>query len=574
MFSLLLAILGFGFLVFIHELGHFLVAKLFGVKVECFSIGMGPKVFGFKKGDTVYQIGAIPMGGFCQFKQDALKDDLPEILTEKKFRLLVSILNSKISDEKLAKFYKKLPPQTIESAKFLELTKDKENRPDAECLFDCYEQNDNVYVRKKDLSDKDIFVLLEYLESVGIHEFEYHLDDKGFANEKERKDFINLVYKAMNLRKLRDLDSFFGVHPFKRLLVAFAGPFMNYLFAIILFSLVFVGARKEVIIPNKILLSDDVGREEASISPAKKAGLLSGDKIISVNNHVIDSFSDLTEEMMLAGTRSKLKVVVDRNGEKLEFQVLPEWDKNTMRPLLGVYFYQEPLIDRAEESKLAKFLDLQNGDKITAIGGKRDLISTVFVERYLMNLWETKTAGTLTVLRNNTEFDIDINVNNFEQKNIFLPYYFEIREMKGKNWFAALGESFKESNKLIKMTALSTYALIAKPKGDISEQVGGPIKIGYLMKNIADAGFSNSFIEGMRNFFLVLANISLALAFFNLLPLPALDGGYIVMSVVEMVMRKPVRMRYVYILNFATLVLLMGLGLLVAVMDIFYIMGQ
>ena len=185
-----------------------------------------------------------------------------------------------------------------------------------------------------------------------------------------------------------------------------------------------------------------------------------------------------------------------------------------------------------------------------------------------------KTAGTLTVLRNDTEFDIDINVNNFEQKDIFLPYYFEIREMKGKNWFAALGESFKESNKLIKMTALSTYALIAKPKGDISEQVGGPIKIGYLMKNIADAGFSNSFIEGMRNFFLVLANISLALAFFNLLPLPALDGGYIVMSVVEMVMRKPVRMRYVYILNFATLVLLMGLGLLVAVMDIFYIMGQ
>lgn len=54
--------------------------------------------------------------------------------------------------------------------------------------------------------------------------------------------------------------------------------------------------------------------------------------------------------------------------------------------------------------------------------------------------------------------------------------------------------------------------------------------------NIADAGFSNNFWEGLRNFFLILANISLALAFFNLLPLPALDGGYIVMSVVEMVM--------------------------------------
>ena len=574
MFSLLLAILGFGFLVFIHELGHFLVAKLFGVKVECFSIGMGPKVFGFKIGDTLYQIGAIPMGGFCQFKQDALKDDLPETLTEKKFCLLTKILKGKVSDETLTKFYKKMPPKTISATEFLKLTEDKENRPDAESLFDCYEQDGDVFVLKKDLTEKDIFVSLEYLESFKKYEFEYYLNDDGFVNTKERKDFINVVYKSMDLRSLRDSDSFFGVHPFKRLLVAFAGPFMNYLFAIILFSLVFIGARKEVIIPNRILLSDDVGREESTVSPAKKAGLLSGDKIISVNNHPINSFSELTEEMMLTGTRSKLNVKVERNGEILAFQVQPEWDKNTMRPLLGVYFYQEAVVDRIEESELAKSLGLRNGDKITAIGGKRDLISTVFVERYLTQLWETKADGTLTILRDNEEIDVNINVNQFEQKDIFLPYYFEIREVKGKNWFAALGEGFKESNKLIRMTALSTYALIAKPKGDISEQVGGPIKIGYLMKNIADAGFSNSFWEGLRNFFLVLANISLALAFFNLLPLPALDGGYIVMSVVEMVMRKPVKMRYVYVLNFVALMLLMSLGLLVAVMDIFYIMGQ
>ena len=113
MFSLLLAILGFGFLVFIHELGHFLVAKLFKVKVECFSIGMGPKVIGFKKGDTVYQIGAIPMGGFCQFKQDALKDDLPEVLTRKKFELLSNALKNKISEEKLSEYYRKMPPKSI-----------------------------------------------------------------------------------------------------------------------------------------------------------------------------------------------------------------------------------------------------------------------------------------------------------------------------------------------------------------------------------------------------------------------------------------------------------------------------
>lgn len=574
MFSLLLAILGFGFLVFIHELGHFLVAKLFKVKVECFSIGMGPKVIGFKKGDTVYQIGAIPMGGFCQFKQDALKDDLPEVLTRKKFELLSNALKNKISEEKLSEYYRKMPPKSIAISEFRNLTKDKENRPDAECLFDCYEEDNDVFVRKEDLSDKNIYVSVEYLESFGTYEFEYCLNSEAFATGKERKDFINLVYKSMNLRELKDSDSFFGVYPFKRLLVAFAGPFMNYIFAIILFSLIFAGARKEIVIPNKILLSDDVERKEASVSPAKSAGLLSGDRIISVNNHSIESFSELSEEMILAGTRSKLNIGIDRNGEILKFQVQPEWDKNLMRPLLGVYFYQEPLLDRVEESKLAQFLNLQNGDKIVAVDGKRDLISTVSVERYLMNLWQTKTAGTVTVLRNNAEFDVNVDLGGFDEKDIFLCYYFEVKDVKGKNLFAACAEGFKESNKLIKITALSTYALIVKPKGDISRQVGGPIKIGYLMKNIADEGFSNSFLEGMRNFFIVLANISLALAFFNLLPLPALDGGYIVMSAAEMIMRKPIKIGYVYILNFIALMLLMGLGLFVAVMDIFYIIGH
>lgn len=574
MFSLLLAILGFGFLVFIHELGHFLVAKLFKVKVECFSIGMGPKVVGFKKGDTVYQIGAIPMGGFCQFKQDALRDDLPEVLSREKFALLSDVLKGKMSEETLAEYYRRMPPKSIESADFNNLTKDKESRPDAQCLFDCYEESGGVFVRKEDLSDKDIYVTVEYLESFEKYGFEYCLNDDAFSTEKERKDFINLIYKSMNMRKLRDSDSFFGVNPFKRLLVAFAGPFMNYVFAIVLFSLVFVGAGKEVVIPNKILLSDDVGREDSSVSPAKRAGLLTGDVIISVNNHPVTSFSELTEEMFLAGTRSKLTVGVKRNDEILKFQVQPEWDKNSMRPLLGVYFYQEPKLDKTEGSTLAKALNLQDGDIITAIDGKRDLISTVTVGHYLTELWKAKEVGTLTVLRDNEEFDVSVDIGDFDEKDVFLPYYYEVKEVKGKNVFAAFAAGFKESNKLIKMTAFSTYALIVKPKGDISQQVGGPIKIGYLMKNVTDAGFSNSFLDGLRNFFIILANISLALAFFNLLPLPALDGGYIVMSVAELIMRRPIKIRYVYILNFIALMLLMGLGLLVAVMDIFYIIGH
>jgi regulator of sigma E protease len=59
-----------GILVFVHELGHFLVAKWLGVRVVSFSIGMGPRVFGFRRGETDYRISLLPLGGFVRMAGD------------------------------------------------------------------------------------------------------------------------------------------------------------------------------------------------------------------------------------------------------------------------------------------------------------------------------------------------------------------------------------------------------------------------------------------------------------------------------------------------------------------------
>ncbi len=55
-----------GILVFVHEFGHFIMAKRAGVRVEKFSLGMGPKLFGYKKGDTEYMLSALPLGGYVK----------------------------------------------------------------------------------------------------------------------------------------------------------------------------------------------------------------------------------------------------------------------------------------------------------------------------------------------------------------------------------------------------------------------------------------------------------------------------------------------------------------------------
>jgi len=64
--SIAIAIFGLALLIVLHEGGHFLVARLCGMKVERFSIGFGSPLFSFKRGDTIYQIAPVPLGGFVQ----------------------------------------------------------------------------------------------------------------------------------------------------------------------------------------------------------------------------------------------------------------------------------------------------------------------------------------------------------------------------------------------------------------------------------------------------------------------------------------------------------------------------
>ena len=64
MLTILAAILVFGILVTVHEFGHFITAKLTGMRVDEFAIGFGPKLYQQKDGDTLYSLRAIPLGGY------------------------------------------------------------------------------------------------------------------------------------------------------------------------------------------------------------------------------------------------------------------------------------------------------------------------------------------------------------------------------------------------------------------------------------------------------------------------------------------------------------------------------
>src|SRR3989339_1079181 len=81
--SIFVFLLVLSILVLVHELGHFLVAKHFGVMIEEFGFGLPPKLFGKKIGDTLYSINALPFGGFVKLHGEQEED--PETNIKRSF---------------------------------------------------------------------------------------------------------------------------------------------------------------------------------------------------------------------------------------------------------------------------------------------------------------------------------------------------------------------------------------------------------------------------------------------------------------------------------------------------------
>src|SRR5215217_8143500 len=86
-------VLVLGFLIFAHEAGHFLFAKLFRVRVLVFSFGFGKRLFGFKHGDTDYRVSLIPLGGYVRMAGDVPEENTPanpdEFLSKPKWQRLL-----------------------------------------------------------------------------------------------------------------------------------------------------------------------------------------------------------------------------------------------------------------------------------------------------------------------------------------------------------------------------------------------------------------------------------------------------------------------------------------------------
>jgi regulator of sigma E protease len=137
---------------------------------------------------------------------------------------------------------------------------------------------------------------------------------------------------------------------------------------------------------------------------------------------------------------------------------------------------------------------------------------------------------------------------------------------------AALAKGMSESWNTF-LISLRSLGLLFKGI-DLTQAVSGPIRITMMVGDVATAGFGQSFGTGLRSMADFLALISIALCIMNLLPLPILDGGLIILTIVEMIRRKPLHPRAIGAFQTVGVVLIIGLMIFAIFGDIQYLVRQ
>ncbi len=293
--QILAFIIVLGFLVFVHEFGHFAVAKWIGVRVDVFSIGFGPKIVGFKRGDTDYRIAAIPLGGYVKMAGH----DPGEELTGAAFEF-----GSRKVWERMAIIFAGPLMNLIWAIVFIAII-----------FYAGIEKP--LYLSQS--------AKIGWVEGgspaakAGLHvgDLLYKIAGKSVASWDEvynTEDFVKA--DALTLQLIRQGEKFnITIHSNDSLRAAF--PLLG-------------------LSPP---IPAIVGRLVPGF-PAEKAGLKKGDVIVKIGADSIRSFYQMTR-LIRSSRDSTLHISVTRNGTILDFDLTAKKDESSGRLMIGIAPFQQ-----------------------------------------------------------------------------------------------------------------------------------------------------------------------------------------------------------------------------------------
>jgi regulator of sigma E protease len=423
-------VLAFGAAVFVHEFGHFWMARRRGLKVEAFAIGFGPKLFGWTKDGIDYSWRLIPAGGYVK---------LPQMVT----------------------------------------------------------------------SD---------------------------ALEGARADSAEQLPRPS---------------PLSKIMVAFAGPFMNVVFAFAIATLIYFVGLPVTINPSIIGFVDPT-------SPEAKMGIQESDRIVEVDGHRVTSWEDVQTDTILART-NVIPVVIERSGIRTTYQLTATVSDTIGLKLLNLDPRDHAVVEEIKSGTPAEAGGLKAGDEIVSVSKM-----PVYGQQRFVDMIQARALQPteIVVLRNKERVTLTVTpaLNPANHKGMIGAIVTASSAMRyqvqrpGPTPWAQMAD-------VIEKTVGTFGALLhSKETGVGAKDLSGPVGIFTMLA----VQVNTDYRLGLS--FLVLLNVNLAMI--NLLPLPVLDGGHILMSLIEWVRRRPINVRFVEYSTTVFAVLLISFILYVTVADI------
>jgi regulator of sigma E protease len=522
-----------GVLITVHEFGHFAVAKMCGVKCEVFSIGFGKALFKFERGDTEYRLAWIPLGGYVRMlgqdpEQEASPEDVGRSLNDKTPFIRILIYAAGPAMNLLLPFLIIIPTVAL-GDKMAQVTSSQVGAVDASMpgYSGGLREGDNI----TSIDGEPVHAFWQVLSR-----FDKYTPDQGAVTFTVERQGTGSKRLEIIPKAVEQTHEFLGFKD-TRYLIGYQPNFLN--------------SSVAVIDPESL---------------AAQAGIKTFDRILSVNGRETTRFIDVIDALKGTEPKKTIKVVVERLGPSILSQMPVLHRKNIVhldfeggaKAIVGIR-HASVCITTVNPEGPAHFL--KPNDCLLSVNGQPNGLGAFLRSRIVDNPSQPKT---LSWIRDGKEMQGTLRLKKIIQqhplageipvwlKGFSLPQQpmvrgvlTDSRERWSHGWFRAMTDVPRN----IEVTARTITGMFT---GQVSPtQLSGPLTIFHLAGSAAEAGIDQ--------FLRLMVLLSLSIGLFNLLPIPALDGGQILIASVEMVTRRPLPERAQRMLQTVGVVLILAL---------------
>lgn len=522
-----------GLLIFVHELGHFLVAKFFNVRVEVFSLGFGKKIFQFVRGETTYCISLVPLGGYVKMYGDDPTMNVPEDLKNRSFlhkpvgQRIAIVLAGPLMNFFFAMFLFFVIAQVGDSLPGGQIG---DIATDTQAYKDGFRSGDTIL----SINDKPMKLWSEIKNSI--------------------EDSPNQPLRFHVQRGTETVD-----------ITAQPQLVTN---DVVLSSKEKVGRIQGLAIEAQSSL---IGVEDPK-SPAHEAGLRSLDLVEKINGREVLYMRDLqtiVSEELQKSPQLKIEArsyTTDKNPppRTIDLTVPPSIKANSPTVLadLGIEAANLYLL-RVKNDSPAQKAGLKQGDKLVEINGEPLTLWQQVID-VVSKFKPGQEPMKIVVLRDNQKHDIIVapemtelmNMQGQEEQRLtigIVPAFINTTPPPILYKADSVGQALKIGwLKSLEWTELVVMSLVRLVQAEVSaKNIGGVITIGKFA--------SQSFEVGLSAFLKMMAIISINLFLLNLLPVPVLDGGHLVFFTIEALRGAPLSLRKMEIAQQVGMIILISL---------------